>query len=152
MHRTTTTCLITILLCTLATTVPAEVYKWTDAQGNVHFGDRPPAGKSETINMPSHEAPAVPAVSEDRIEKQRRLLDAYAEERRIKGEADEKARKEKAERKRKCADLRDDLRNQENAGSVYNLDKNGERVFLSNEEREASTAALRKEVEYWCGK
>jgi len=144
--------LITILLCALAPIASAEVYKWTDAQGNVHFGDKPPAGKSETINLPTHEAPAVPAVSEDRIEKQKRLLDAYAEERRLKNETDEKARKEKAERKQRCADLRDDLRNQEDAGSIYTLDKNGERVYLSNEQREASTAALRKEVEYWCGK
>ena len=140
------------VLCTFATAVFADVYKWTDAQGRVHFGDKPPAGASETITMPSRETPATPALSEDRIEKQRRLLDAYAEERRLKAEADEQARQDKAERKRNCADLRDDLRKQENAGSIYQLDKNGERVFLSKEEREASTEALRKEVAYWCGK
>lgn len=151
MQRTTNI-LFAALLCVLAPITSAEVYKWTDAQGRVHFGDKSPAGKSETITMPSREAPTAPAVSEDRIEKQRRLLDAYAEERRLKAGADEKARKEKAERKRKCVDLRDDLRNQENASSIYKLDKNGERVFLSNEEREASTAGLRKEVDYWCGK
>lgn len=151
MHRTIIriTC---ALLCTLTTTASADVYKWTDAQGRVHFGDKPPAGTSEAITMPSRETNATPALSEDRIETQRRLLDAYAEERRLKAEADEQTRKDKAERKRKCADLRDDLRNQENAGSIYQLDKNGERVFLSKEQREASTAVLRKEVEYWCGK
>ncbi len=151
MHRTKIY-LLAVLLSMFASLASTEIYKWTDAQGNVHFGDKPPAGKSETIAMPQRETPAAPAVSEDRVEKQSRLLDAYVEERRLKNEADEKARQEKAERKRKCADLRDDLRNQENAGSIYNLDKNGQRVFLSKEEREASTAALRKEVGYWCGK
>ena len=139
------------LLCMQSPAI-AEVYKWTDAQGRVHYGDKPQSDKAETINLPSKEPPAVPHVSEDRLEKQRRLLDAYAEERRLKREADEKARKDKEERKRKCADLKDDLRNQENAGSIYRLDKDGKRVFLSHEEREASTAELRKQVQEWCGK
>lgn len=31
-----------LLLC--ATAAPAEVYKWVDEQGRIHYGDRPPAG------------------------------------------------------------------------------------------------------------
>lgn len=146
----------TVLLATLLyvgnSIVQAEVYKWTDAQGRVHYGDKPQGNNAETINLPTQEPPAAPHVSEDRLEKQRRLLDAYAEERRLKREAEDKARKEKEERKRKCADLKDDLRNQENASGVYRLDKDGKRVFMSTEEREASTAELKKEVTYWCGK
>jgi len=40
-------------------TAAAGVYKWTDAEGRVHFGDRPPAGAaSETVAIPSVDGPA----------------------------------------------------------------------------------------------
>jgi glutaredoxin len=37
-----------LLLCVAALALPvgAEVMKWTDAQGRVHYGDRPPADKA----------------------------------------------------------------------------------------------------------
>lgn len=37
----------------------ADVYKWTDADGRVHFGDRPPAGLSiQEIRIRSFDGPA----------------------------------------------------------------------------------------------
>jgi glutaredoxin-like YruB-family protein len=37
----------------------AGVYKWTDAEGRVHFGDRPPTGAaSETVAIPGVDGPA----------------------------------------------------------------------------------------------
>lgn len=32
-----------------AATVNADVYKWTDKKGNVHFGDRPPEQLDSTV-------------------------------------------------------------------------------------------------------
>lgn len=33
-----------LVLCTLASIVHADVYRWTDEHGHIHFGDKPPAG------------------------------------------------------------------------------------------------------------
>lgn len=47
------------LLTAVVTTAPAEIYKWTDAQGNVHFGDQPPksaASETVTLNINSYQS------------------------------------------------------------------------------------------------
>lgn len=41
-------CLPCVLLAPPAT---AEMYKWTDAQGRVHFGDQPPAGQKKITTL-----------------------------------------------------------------------------------------------------
>ncbi len=43
--------LLAFLVAALATPAGADVYKWTDAQGKVHYGDQPP---SSTTPMPFH--------------------------------------------------------------------------------------------------
>ena len=43
--------LILILLTALSFPAFAEVYKWTDAQGNVHFGTQPPPGQQEEVKI-----------------------------------------------------------------------------------------------------
>lgn len=45
---------LTVLLCFLAFGVQAEVYKWTDSSGRVHFTDQPPPaaqGKAQRMNL-----------------------------------------------------------------------------------------------------
>lgn len=144
--------LVALCACLLAATAPAEVYKWTDTEGRVHFGDRPPQGEAETLQLPEAAGSGVADTPEARLEKQRRLLRAFEEERRQKRDAQEQARREKAERQRNCAEARDDLRNQETAGAVYRLGPDGQRVFLDDAERAQSLAQARAAVERWCGK
>lgn len=143
---------IALCACLLAATASTEVYKWTDAQGRVHFGDRPPQGKAETVQMPEAADGGSAATPEQRLEKQRRLLHAFEEERRQKRDAEAQVRQEKAERQRNCAEARDDLRNQETASAVYRLGPDGERVFLNAAEREQALAQARAAVEQWCGR
>lgn len=52
--------LATVLLAALALAAHAQVYKWTDSTGKVHYGDRPPedANKQELrIRVPSYDGP-----------------------------------------------------------------------------------------------
>ncbi len=132
-------------------TASAEVYKWTDAEGRVHFSDRPAQDGAETVSMP--EAADGPAdTPEERLEKQRKLLHAFEEERRQKRDAQEQARQDKAERQRNCVEARDDLHNQETAGALYRLGPDGQREFLDDAQREQALAQARAAVERWCGK
>lgn len=42
--------LVTLICCCLPVTVQAEIFKWVDERGNVHYGDAPPASAAtETI-------------------------------------------------------------------------------------------------------
>jgi Domain of unknown function (DUF4124) len=42
------TFLLIVILCSLAGTSVAEVYRWTDDSGKIVFGDKPPKGKNAT--------------------------------------------------------------------------------------------------------
>jgi len=42
---------IALLLCLAVIPVRAEVYRWVDEQGTVHFGDRPPAAAVEPLEI-----------------------------------------------------------------------------------------------------
>jgi hypothetical protein len=41
-----------LLLCLFLSPAPAEVYKWQDADGNVHYSDRSPEEDSEPLDLP----------------------------------------------------------------------------------------------------
>lgn len=139
-------------LCCAQPPATAEVYKWTDADGRVHFGDRPPPGDAETVQLPAAATDTPAALPAQRLDQQRRLLRAYDEERRQKRDARAQAQRDAEERRRRCAEARDDLHNREVAGGLYRLGPDGQREFLNDAERERAVAAARGAVEQWCGK
>ena len=129
----------------------AGVYKWVDEQGKVHYGDKPQGKDAETGDLapPPPSAPP-PTTTEDRAEKQRRLLDAYADEREQKQKEAEKKKAEKAEADRKCALAKDRLRRFQRAGYLYELDEKGERQILSDADRAKETREAEADVKKWC--
>jgi hypothetical protein len=140
-----------IVLCLLLLCVASargEVYKCTDAAGEVQFTDHPCTGVSTYVGRKA--APTEEQGPDEHMEKTRRLLDAMQQER-------EQAEREKAQQKaaaekrqRECASARDYLRNVSNASNLYRLDEKGNRVILSDEERNNATDAARARVAQWC--
>lgn len=130
---------------------PAEVYRWVDENGKVHFGDRPPRGvETESLDLPEA-AGSTPAPTEaERRAKTRRLLDAWEEERRIKKERKAEAAADKAKRKRRCSRARNELRDLQQGALFYELDQQGERRYLSDAELEQEKQKWREAIEYWC--
>jgi hypothetical protein len=130
----------------------AGVYKWVDEQGRVHYGEKPPA-RTQAQEMQLKAAPLDDAPVEDeaaRRDKEQRLLRAFDEERTQKKEQQQKSREEQEQRQRNCVLARDRLRRYQNASSLYNLDKKGERRTLSEAERAASEQQARQDVARWC--
>ena len=143
---------VTVLIaaCLLACQqAEAEIYKCTDADGKVHYGDQPCTGES-TIFTPR----AGPAVDEDveaRKAKTRQLLRAYREEN---AEKKQKAAEEKAEKERRvqnCHIARERYQQILSAGRIYRLDKDGSQVDFTEAERARATSDARAEIEKWCG-
>lgn len=42
---------LTVILLIVSFSVSAQVYKWTDAAGTVHFGSQPPPGEQQEIHV-----------------------------------------------------------------------------------------------------
>jgi len=72
---------VILLLVLLATPAGAEIYKWTDAQGEIHYGDQPP---SSTTPKPFH--PQTTQASEARAEEARRQVADQAARKRLEQE------------------------------------------------------------------
>jgi hypothetical protein len=141
--------LAAVLALTLAgTPVAAEVYKWVDAEGNVHYGDRPPSSGQETHSLSLPSAPDRDSDHGERSLKQRRLLEAFEAERAEAQRVETAAAEAKREQAHKCEQARRTLANFERANVVYTTDESGARVYMSDEERRGAAANARA----WIGK
>jgi hypothetical protein len=140
---------IILLCCCYATSLYADVYKWTDAQGNTHYGDRPPSTESAT-RLNSQGTTVKTKVDEARAETREKLLQSMQEDRLEKKEKRQKKRAKAKQDRARCNALRDKMRRMRSATGVYQLDKNGERVFFSNEQRSKAEANIKKRMRKVC--
>ncbi len=140
---------ILALAVTSAIAAP-EVYKWIDADGTVHYGDRPPATgvDSRTLSLPP--APTRETDQAQRNLKQRRLLEAFEAERNQRDQAKAEAAAARRERARDCEYARRELARFERANIVYTYDTSGARIYLSDEERLAAAANARAWIDKNC--
>ena len=138
-----------LILSIASFSLHAEIYKWVDDKGNVHYSDQP-ARQSKQLNISEESEQSDTVSKEDREERRKRLLQAFDEDRELKKEQQQKEQKQKARQDRNCAVAKDRLRRYTNASSLYDLDKDGNRVHLSNEERERSIERLRSQINKYC--
>lgn len=143
--------LLAVTLALAAHGAVAEgVYRWTDAQGRVHFGDRPPGDDASlAIAPPAPSAGAAPTDAE-RAAKRQRLLDMYRDERLERAEREAKEKAEDEDRRRRCALAVDRLERYEASPRIYDPQPNGERRYLSDGERDAEIRTARNEAARWC--
>ncbi|MES9814319.1 MAG: DUF4124 domain-containing protein [Candidatus Thiodiazotropha sp.] len=147
-------CLLTqsLLFVLLMAGLPlqAEVYKWVDEQGRVHFSDRPVTGEPTEIRIREQESPQPTAGQDDRQKEMQRMLDVYAEERAERKAAKQKQLAERKKRKQNCVRAKDRYSSHLRATGIYNLGNDGERRYLSDEERARHIKRLKADIARWC--
>jgi hypothetical protein len=132
----------------------AEIYKWTDNNGNVQYGDRPAAdGSSERIAITSRatDNQRVAALSEsyrDARSAQEQQRQRAAEE----NKSAEELRQIAAERAEQCTMYRARLQQFVSSRRLYREDENGERVYLDEQQTLAARNEVQKNVEEYCSK
>lgn len=134
----------------MVTTVNAGVYKWTDKNGNVHFGDHPVNQDEATELIIDTESRAGITHSSGDNKERARMTKELEEDRKTRKEKRDKIKAEKKKRQERCARAKDRLRRYQNANSIYKLNKKGERVYYSNEERAAKEKKLNKTIAKNC--
>jgi hypothetical protein len=127
----------------------AGVYTWTDAQGNVHYSDKPVAG-AEPLDI--HSSPTDPA----RIAAQQK---AAEEQETVEAEAAKKAadaaklnEEDSAKREENCKKARVRLSAIMGAQRPYRAQPDGERHYLSAEEIDAEIKDAEEGVMQWCSR
>lgn len=131
----------------------AEVYRWVDEQGKVHFSDRPKNGGAQKLEI-SEPEPNSDGIDQQRLDTERkiqqeRMLDAYREEREKRQQARLKSEAEERQRSKNCAYARNRLREYGNS-RLYQPLEDGGRRYLDNEERQREIERAEASVQRWC--
>ena len=128
-----------LLLLLLAPVASAQVYKWTDDKGRVHYSETPPAGtKPGEVKPPAAQPQQRPA--QDLRSQETDFRRRQVEQRQI----EERQAVEDANRRSRCDYAKEELAIAERA-RLYKLEK-GERVFLGDDEQQAAVARRREEI------
>jgi hypothetical protein len=143
------TVLAIALLLAAAAATHAQVYRWVDEQGKVHYGERPPSGAKATpvetkpAGPPAAANPNADASQQERDFQRRRMEREQAEARDQK--AADKARQQCERERTRLAQLR-------NVRRIQNgVDEKGNLRYMSEGERADAIAAQQGTVARACG-
>jgi hypothetical protein len=129
-----------------------EIYKWTDADGNVHYEDRPSGAASEErvdITYRRTDSGAVNQRIQARLDRQAERDEAKSVAAAQEQEAADKAATAE-ERSKACERARARLETYLQSRRLYRTDKNGERVYLDDAEREEARQKAEEQITEHC--
>jgi Domain of unknown function (DUF4124) len=153
----------TLALCSLVLASPCQAqqtYKWTDAQGKIHYSDQPPpttVKQSATIKRPKSvaaTAPAAPGATTAEAPKTAAELDADFKQRKVEA-AEREAKQKQAEadaaaRKINCDMARGHLAQVQNGARIARTNAKGETEYLEDAQLAQEAVNAKKSVESWC--
>lgn len=139
-----------IFFLLIASSVNAGVYKWTDKEGNVHFGDRPVDQDNATELNLNIESRAGITNSAGNNKERDRMANELEEDRKAREEKRKKNRAAKKKKQERCARLKDQRRRYQRANSIYKLNAKGDRVYYSKKERAVREKKLNKSIAKAC--
>lgn len=143
-----------MLLMISSDVLSAQAYKWVDQNGQIHYGEKPPQGADSAREMKLRDSDAQPeqkAAAEQRLQRMKKRLRAYDDERQKESEEIAKAQKERQKRSAECKRLGIELRDLKVGGTrYYELDDQGKRVFLSDHDIKARVQRLEKYIDRNC--
>lgn len=139
----------------LSTASFAQIHKWVDANGRVHYSDTPPPQKAKTsteLTMRKYKQAPVSTpttVTEESTNKKPGTNKPNAESERTKQlEAELKAQKD-AQKKQRCETLSKSKDNLAMGGRIYEM-KDGKRKYLSSSEIDAKRAKVNQAYKRDC--
>lgn len=127
------------------------VYRWSDAAGRPHYGDRPPAGApSERVQLPHGRLAAPPDEARTPQQEIVRLLRAMEADHAADATRLARQQQEAAVRAGRCQQAEQQLALYRLGMPVFKEGEQGERLFLNESERAAAFNAWRGAAEQDC--
>ena len=143
-----------LLLILTSTNAFAEINKWVDSNGKVHYSDQPPPPDvkpkalrsfSDTQDSASSSVAAPKTIAEREAEMKKAQ--------KTKKEADDKASQKKAiadAQQASCNIAQQNLRALQDGIRMVEIDAKGERSFLDDQQREQGIAKAEKDISNYC--
>ncbi len=149
--------LATLTLIVMVSANGAEkLYKWVDAEGNLHFSDRPPEDSSpaEEIEVDAEISAERQRAGQQRLmETQSAMAQRMMEER---ASAEEQSRmnaeqdRERFNNQVRCAEARGNLAVLQRQGPVFTVNAQGDREYVEDGDRDQRIAQFRRQVNRYC--
>jgi uncharacterized membrane protein YqiK len=135
----------------------AQVYKWVDSKGVTHYDEKPPENsKSKEVRLrestpsnkpaPGAAAPAAGAGAGSLQERDR----AFRQRQAAREEEEAKQANARTQREAECKEARSKLADLRQTPRLYDMNEKGERVFLSDKQRDETIAAREQEYNQFC--
>jgi len=126
----------------------AVVYKWTDSQGKVQYGDRPPDGVHAEVvellgNHVSRAAPAQPAATQAPGTAPRQPAEDAGAKEAIAADVAQT-------REKQCADAQDRYKKLIEGRKLYKTGPDGERQYLTSDEIDAERLSAKHDLDTIC--
>lgn len=148
--------LLLLLLLSSGTAV-AGLNKWVDEHGKVHYSDQPPPANVQAKTLRSAPgtptsgttAASAPAAAKTYAEREAELKKAQkAKQEAAALAAQEQAQKD--ENKARCAAAQQNLGALQSGIRTVEIDANGERSYLDDEQRQQRIAKMQQDISNWC--
>jgi type IV secretory pathway VirB10-like protein len=145
MHR-----LVSLLILSLTPIIGlSQVYSWKDANGKIHYGDRPPAERQTDSRKLAPPPPADESARKAAAESQ--VSDREKQQKTQ--ESAKKTQEDQAEAKKReegCLQAKSNLAAIESGQIRFSIDAKGERVAMDGAVRDAELNRARQNVDSWC--
>ena len=134
--------------------VASDIYKWTDDDGNVHYGDRPAEDTvAERLNIqskPTDRARIAQLAQARSTARRQQLLNNIQNNEPGETLTPEEKRAQAEERAEKCTMYKERLQLFIQSRRLYRQDENGERVYLNEQETQTARENVQTKVEEYC--
>jgi hypothetical protein len=151
--------LLFLLALGFSATAAAQLYKWTDKDGKVRYGDVPPPGAEATrVRPPSAGAESAPAPAEAKKDAGAKDKDlspeaAFRKRQQEREAQEQKSAQERAEADKKqanCQQAQGQLRLLQSGQRMTTMNAAGERVFMDDAQRARDIERAQGAVSEWC--
>ncbi len=140
--------LLLVVISQYTSVSSAEMYKWVDADGNTHYTQSPPPGDIEgtTVKPP----PKIdPDHAKKQLENRQKLLQEVRDSRNKKAEKKNQDKQDAEQRRAACEQSRVSLASYQRP-RVNKVDSEGNRVRITEEQRQENIANAKKQVAELC--
>jgi hypothetical protein len=142
-----------VLLTCLSMAASADVFRWVDSKGGVHYSDRPDSDKAVRIGVVSHASDPDAVAARTQAESDQRAKTATQEAQQQAAQSTANAVQKDVEKSREgqCKEAKEHYRVAIESQKLYRIGKNGEREYLTSQEIDEARLNARKDMDSVCG-
>ncbi|MDT8283220.1 MAG: DUF4124 domain-containing protein [Gammaproteobacteria bacterium] len=126
--------------------VSADIYKWVDETGQVHYGEQPAGPDAEKVKIRTNETTKPRPVNKT----EKKDASAIAKEKQQAAEEKKKQALTKKDKKKYCNEASSDLAAINSRGRMREINAKGEYIYLTEAQRQQRIAAAKKKQQEFC--